>query len=304
MEIDNLREDMIYAAFAAESASLASHWIYDRSEIAKHHPRGISGLSMPLSHYHEGKTAGDLTHYGDQALVLLESLTQRKSWSAKAWLEDWFDFWNHDPVSYRDGATSGTFTNLNNGNPGPSSSDDISAVSRMAPLLFFLKEKSLEDQIVAVREMVETTHGDSIVGDAAEFFVRSIVAVEEGKDFTAAFDWASSSGDYHSELLDGYQAATQTLNEDFENSESSFGQSCHTPDSFPLVVYLSLKYEDNPVQILEHNAMVGGDTVARAAILAILIAAQGKYPRLPAEWTDELRAKGRIDRALDSMEAN
>ena len=55
------------------------------TELQQLYPGGINGFEAPKEeHYHFGKKPGDQTHYGDGALVLLESLAKEGRFDAKA----------------------------------------------------------------------------------------------------------------------------------------------------------------------------------------------------------------------------
>ena len=60
-----------------------------------------------------------------------------------------------------------------------SPSNDIAGAARIAPL-FLLKWKSNDDLIAAARAQTSFTHGDPAVVEAAEFFARVTLAVQEG----------------------------------------------------------------------------------------------------------------------------
>jgi hypothetical protein len=74
-------------AFVVDSYILPAHWCYLTNVIEeKLVPLGLlqqtpGKLLAPglVNDYHKPKTAGELTHYGDQSLWLLEHLTRAKS---------------------------------------------------------------------------------------------------------------------------------------------------------------------------------------------------------------------------------
>lgn len=293
--------DLVRSAFAADTLCLGPHWIYDTDRIAELYPDGLSGLDAPRSEYHPGKTKGDFTHYGDQSLVLLESIAKRQSWVAKNWLEDWAAFWASNPESYLDGATRDTLDNLAEGKGMPSSSHDLAGVSRMAPVLAYVAAEPVETWVEAAREQTGVTHGDPHVLDAAEFFARAIFAIKSGASYSEAFETAIESGSYSSSLEEEFAAAKAKAGVEISSAAQNFGQSCAVEKAFPLTIWTALAYEDQPVAMLEQNALAGGDSSARGMLLGMLIAASGKFDELPAEWTTGQTAAPRIDAALSKL---
>ena len=82
-------KNAIKAAFVADALSLGAHWEYDTAKIQEKFGR-IAHMTAPqLVPYHKGKKAGDFTHYGDQMLVLLESVSRQSKFS----LQDFGDQW-------------------------------------------------------------------------------------------------------------------------------------------------------------------------------------------------------------------
>lgn len=65
----------VWGQFVGDAAALGTHWIYDLEELRSKFPKGVGGFETPMDgHYHFRKKTGDQTHYGDGALVLLESV--------------------------------------------------------------------------------------------------------------------------------------------------------------------------------------------------------------------------------------
>lgn len=293
--------DMVLAMFVGDSVSLGSHWIYDRTQITESFPDGISALEAPRSSYHGDKEAGDLTHHGDQALVLLESLAKRKSWSQEHWLEDWKAYWASDPNSYMDGATSDTLANHENGLNEPSNSHDFSAVSRLGPLLAFLSEATLNEQIESARSYVEATHGDPLVSDSAEWVVRTLYLLKKGIELRDAFEAAVEQGTYTQDFGICYRKGVRALKKSADESISGLGQSCNISNALPLTVWMALQFEDQALEMLQQNALAGGDNAARGMVLGLFLAAQGKFDQLPEAWTQDLNALDRINGALEEL---
>ena len=68
-------EAMVLCSFVADSLALGVHWIYDTTQLAAEHGRVEDFLSPKKNPYHANREKGGFTHYGDQALVLLESVS-------------------------------------------------------------------------------------------------------------------------------------------------------------------------------------------------------------------------------------
>jgi len=61
-------------------------------------------------------------------------------------------------------------------------------------------------------------------------------------------------------------------------------------DAVPAVVYLALKYHDDPEAALIANTNLGGDNAGRGAVLGALMGAARGLAGLPGKWV-----KGLID---------
>lgn len=286
--------DLVFPAFFGDALSLGAHWIYDADEIRGHFPEGIRSYAAPQTSYHIGKDAGDFTHYGDQTLVLLESVAKRGGFEAAGWAEDWQAFWKSGADSYRDGSTRRTLDNLAAGLKRPSDSQDLGGASRLAAL-FALPDLQEAAIVRASREQAALTHGP-MIGIASEFFARATCRVLGGAGFREAFREAEaplSTGASWRRLEDAERAAAGSP-EDLE----SLGLSCDVTKAFPLTVALALRHEDSPAEGLRENVALGGDSAARGLLLGLLLGAKHGIDAFPTEWLTDLRARDRIESAL------
>jgi hypothetical protein len=80
---------MVLASFIADSLALGVHWIYDASKIANEYGRVETFIKPKEDSYHPTKDKGEFTHYGDQQLVLLESVAAKNGFD----LNDFSDRW-------------------------------------------------------------------------------------------------------------------------------------------------------------------------------------------------------------------
>ena len=81
----NKFKDVFWGGMVADAASMGFHWLYEHDQIKAaggdtpefHNPDpslNVDGWGSVCVHH--GKKAGDITHYGDQLLVMLKALTK------------------------------------------------------------------------------------------------------------------------------------------------------------------------------------------------------------------------------------
>ena len=256
------------AAVVADALSLGSHWVYNQSKIARLYPDGIKAFTDPASSYHPGKSAGDLTHYGQQVVILAESIEKRGGFQVDGWREDWLASMKNFS-GYMDGASRETIAS--NG-ISASPSNDLAGASRLAPILDL--PIPLNEKISAARAQAALTHGDADVIDSTEFIVRAVGAIEGGADFSSAFDRAAEEGNYQSLNAKEALAIARSQTGDFLAVGASLGLTCHFPEAFPLTLYLALREGADFSSAISENGLAGGDTSARAIALAVLFAAR------------------------------
>lgn len=259
----------IKAALVADSLSLGPHWIYNQTKLARLYPEGVFSLSDPASQYHPNRSAGEFTHYGDQTLWLSRLVESEGSFDASLWRMEWLRSIS-DYDGYLDDASKQTLANDGN---RPSMSNDLAGASRIAPILDL--DLPLADAVTAARAQTALTHGDAEVVDSAEFFTRAVYAIREGQSFLAAFEIAASAGSYDSLDASHYLAKAQEASmENPSEAAKQLGLTCHFPEAFPLTLYFTLRPGAKFATAISENGIAGGDTSARAMLLALLFAAR------------------------------
>jgi ADP-ribosylglycohydrolase len=254
-------KNSILASITADSQALGPHWIYDQDAIASAFSN-FDKLADPMASYHEGKKAGDFTHYGDQTMILL-----RHSFAI-----DWRAFWeNPNTKSYRDGATKGTLENLKAGKTPTecaSASVDISAVGRIAPLLQLGSPEAVH---AAVKSFVGFTHSAEVV-QAAAWFTTITLSVATGVELDVAVKATIPA----SHLDAGKASAASTTSD--RDALKQFGLGCKTEMALPGLVHLMLRYPKDGAAAMRANLFAGGDTAARGMILAMVYGAMPNAP--------------------------
>lgn len=297
------RRPMVLASFAADSLALGVHWIYDAEKIKKDFGR-VDGLKKPLpGSYHPTKEKGEFTHYGDQTLVLLESVAAKRGFD----LSDFSTRWRALFKSYRgyvDQATKMTLQNLARGaaiEEAGSSSSDLSGAARIAPLAYRY-HRDPETLVKAARAQTQMTHNNPLVIDSAEFFARVCCKVLAGTaPVRALTEVAAQRFDGHP-LSAWVHAGIESVGNDPVSTIVRFGQSCHTDEAFPGVVHLIATYEKDLKEALVQAVMAGGDSAGRGLLVGMVLGAHRGDQDLPKQWVSGLKRGSDILKLLDQIE--
>ena len=295
MSLSDSLKPYLKAALVADSLSLGAHWVYNQSKIARTFPDGIYTLTAPLSNYHKGKQAGDFTHYGDQAYWLQLFIDQAKGFN----LDSWKSYWLENISNYTGYIDSASKDTAATSADSPSTSNDLAGAARIAALLDL--DNSLEDTVAAARVQTQMTHGDSNVIDSAEFFVRAAFAVRAGSDFITALDHAAQTGDYQTLVAADFLVTAKNASAaDHLTVAAEMGLTCHFPEAFPLALYYLIHHGDSFTDCISKNTLAGGDSSARAMLIALLFAARDQNL---ADTIDPLADQFNIESSASSQEA-
>lgn len=295
----------ILASLAADSLSLGAHWEYDQTRIARQLGRVADLLPPTLNDYHTGKGAGAQSHYGDQALLLLRSVTAKGSFDLADFAARWHGLMEGGYTGYMDKASREALANFRSGRPPEqtgAATNDFAGAARMAPLLAVLGNDE-EGLVNAARAQTLMTHGSPVIADGAEFMARSTAALLRGDDMRAAFDHAARTRYAALPAEDWLAFADMSLNEETPAAIARFGQSCGMQGAFLGVVHIALKHEADPATGLVDNVMAGGDSCARGLAVGMLFGARHCLGWMPERWLAPLSARAEIEAALDTLEA-
>ena len=78
--------------------------------------------------------------------------------------------------------------------------------------------------------------------------------------------------------------------------------ACYVQEALPAVLYLALKYHDQPERALKANTHLGGDNAHRGAILGALLGAEHGPFGFPDRWLTGLLSRKILDRHFDIEE--
>jgi len=291
---------MLVGSFVADALALGAHWIYDSDHIERKFGR-VNRFVAPLEDsFHPTKGPGDFTHYGDQTLVLIESISVCCGFDLNLFAQSWIAFFDgYD--GYFDHATLETLDHFSAGR-GPaeagSASTDLGGAARIAPLVYCYRD-NMKDCIAAVRAQTAMTHNQPEVIAAAEFFARAAFQILQGACPTTALDQAARTNASDPAIAQWVASGMASRESDTRTAIAQFGQDCRAAAAFPAVVHLLSRYEQDFEAALVENVMAGGDSAARGMLVGMLLGAHLGPEAVPAAW---LAGLGRYGDICDLMQ--
>lgn len=290
---------MVTGAFAADALSLGPHWIYEPERIQKEFGR-IEEITEPLADsVHTSKSKGDFTHYGDQMLALLRSVSRKKGFV----LSDFEKLWRslfEDKDIYVDKATKAALLNFEKGT-GPdasgSVSQDLAGVSRIAPLVYFLKDDP-DALIHAVSEQTRMTHNNMDVLACGEFLAKTALDILSGTSPVSAIEKGIENG-YGNETISFLaEQGMKTKEQDTVSAIGNMGRHCEFGAAFPATIHLVARYEGDYQTAMTENVMAGGDSAARGMAAGLLLCAGQGMDAIPESWK---KAMNRYDEIMNLL---
>lgn len=297
----------VFGQFVGDAAALGSHWIYDLDAMAEAFPGGVQGFETPArEHYHAGKKSGDQTHYGDAALLLLESVAA----CGGRFREDDFgmrfeSFFNAPACrSYKDHATKETLEHLKQ-QPGnfQNGADDnqLATVSRLAPVVAAYQKDDVSTLADAIGRLTRVTQNNATAQACATASAVLLRHLLEGMPFREAFEATRKSGSVSCDTSDYFEAAHTLRHKDVTAATDHFGQSCPLPQSFPSALHAAWVHHDNFEQAILSTLRAGGDSAGRASMIGAWLGAAHGISGIPSAWVEKLSARPRIAAALDQL---
>ena len=296
------KQALVLASLVADSLALGAHWIYDTERLGKEFGR-VDRLLKPLPNsFHPAKDKGDFTHYGDQTVVLLESVAHRGDFDIEDFSSRWRALFS-DYNGYVDKATKATLQNLDRGKKpieAGSSSSDLAGASRIAPLVCRYA-KDIEMLVRSARDQTRMTHNHPLVVESAEFFARVCSRILQGDTPVSAIQHLNVEKYQGSPLSEWVQKGLESGDEESVAVIGRFGQSCHVDEAFSGVVHLIARYEKDLKEALIQSVMAGGDSAGRGMVVGMVLGAYLGSQSLPTEWISGLKRGKEIRSLIDEV---
>ncbi len=294
--------------FIGDALAMPVHWYYDRAALQRDygwvdryltpknpHANSILWRSRYEALNEKGEILHDQAQYWGQKDIhyhqflrpgenTLNLQLARLAWSIcqtgydkNLYLSKYVDFML-DPSSHRDTYLEechrGFFTNYARGKKPEKCAVEEKHIGGLAHL--FPPYLHNRDATVALDHMAATHAGQKMR--------------ETGKEVLNVLEVCLSSGDIAQAvgpLLGQRRMAWLPLPDD-EVIGPRLSTACYVEDSWPAVLYLLIKYLDQPKKALEINTNLGGDNCYRGAVLGGLLGAYHGASVWPEEWVEGL----------------
>jgi len=309
----------IWGQFVGDAAALGTHWIYDLDDRQKLYPEGVNGFEAPKEgHYHFGKVPGDQTHYGDGALVLLESIAREGKFDARAFGRNFVERFQPGIYGgYFDKATKGTLENFakfaeaKHGDEFDfqhgADDDQLAAASRLAALV--VRYLNDPDLLSVVEQATRVCQNNEHAIAYMKFNALLLSELLNASDVQTALARATERVDtFEPKLGPDIRAqvrqAIDLLSKEVTDATLLFGQSCPLPRSFPSSIHTLLKHPDNFETAVLATLRAGGDNAGRAAMVGAWLGAHLGIDAIPESWRTRLTFRDRISGAVEIILAS
>jgi ADP-ribosylglycohydrolase len=315
---DRLR-GAVWGQFVGDAAALGTHWIYDLTELQQLYPDGIKGFEAPKEgHYHFGKQPGDQTHYGDGALVLLESLAKEGRFDERAFGRRFVTVFRPGAYpGYLDKATRGTLENFQaftDSKPADdfdfqrgADDDQLAAASRLAALT--VRYRNDPALLTVVERATRVCQNNDRTVAYMKFNALLLTELFDGRDLRTALLRAEEQlvvvePQLSQEIRRQIRAALEETQKEVIEATLIFGQACPLPKSFPSSIHASLRHTDDFESAILATLRASGDSAGRASMVGAWLGAHLGIAAIPKAWRLRLSHADRISTATEKILAD
>jgi ADP-ribosyl-[dinitrogen reductase] hydrolase len=320
---DDKRRGGAYGLFIGDALAMPVHWYYNRHRLATDygrvtdylaprnpHPDSILWRSRyvaanPLGeilhaqarywgqreiHYHQFLKAGENTLNLKICRLLIDSLNHLGHYDSSDFLKRYIAFMT-TPGSHNDTYIEechrNFFSNYSRGRPPHRCGQvekHIGGIGGIIPLVLFHHDAPDLARQTALTHLALTHPGPKMAAAAA--VVISIL----GELFNGAtlYDAIIEQAGGGRHALLGHPFTKWLKDPDDWVIGRRFSTACYVEDAIPAVVYLALKYHDDPEAALIANTNLGGDNAGRGAVLGALLGASHGLSGFPGRWVKGL----------------
>ena len=241
-------------------------------------------------HYHQFLKAGENTLNIKICRLLVESLNQNNRYDGEDFLEKYIAFMtapgNHQDT-YIEECHRHFFSNYAKGRPPHICGVEekhIGGLVGIVPLVIFYSNDSEKVRKYALAHLA-LTHPGPKMETAGSLLIDILLQVLDGTSLKSAI---LDKLEAQKNPLLGYPFLKWLDDPDDWVIGPRFSTACYVEDSVPAVVYLALKYHDDPERALIVNTNLGGDNAARGSVLGALLGADHGVEAFPNRLVQSL----------------
>jgi len=313
----------LYGLCIGDALAMPVHWYYNRQALIRDygrvtdylaprnpHPDSIlwrSSYKAPNSkgeilhdqapywgqkgiHYHQFLKAGENTLNVKICRLLIDSINQTGTYDADDFLRKYIGLMTtsgHHQDTYIEECHRNFFANYARGLPPHRcgvAEKHIGGLVGMVPVVVFYFNRPRKAREAALAHLA-LTHPGFKMETAGSLFIDILLKVLNGAPLKEAI---IEEIEKQQNPLVGHPFIKWLDDPDDWVVGPRFSTACYVEDSVPAVVYLALKYHDDPQNALIVNTNLGGDNAARGAVLGALIGASEGIEKFPRRWIDGL----------------
>jgi ADP-ribosylglycohydrolase len=255
----------------------------------------------PGVHYHQFLDPGGNTLNVQIARLLLDSLAAHGDYRPGDFLDRYIAFMT-TPGSHRDTYIEechrNFFANYARGVAPEKcgvTEKHIGGLVGIVPIAVYFRDRP-DDARQAAFAHLSLTHPGGRMRQAAELVVDLMLDLFAGTSLEEAISLRIAA--QTSRLL-GHSFSNWLGEADETVVGRRLSTACYVEDAVPAVVYLALKYHDDPEAALIANTHLGGDNAGRGAVLGALMGAAHGMTGFPSRWIEGLKAPPVLPAAKD-----
>ncbi len=315
----------LYGLCIGDALAMPVHWYYDRKALFRDygrvtdflaprnpHPDSVLWRSSYTAlnekgeilhdqaryygekniHYHQFLKAGENTLNVKICRLLMESIIENGGYHSDDFLDRYIHFMttpeNHKDT-YIEECHRHFFTNYARGLPPDKCGVEekhIGGLVGIVPIVvFYLNQPELA--MSAALKHLALTHPGVKMRTSATLIIDLLLKVISGKPLREAI--VDEISTQKNPLL-GHPFMKWLGDPDDTVIGGRFSTACYVEDSVPAIIYLCLKYHDDPERALVVNTNLGGDNAGRGAVLGALMGAAHGMEGFPKRWIEMLLA--------------
>jgi len=309
----------LYGLYIGDALAMPVHWYYDRAALKRDygwvtdyraprnpHPDSILWRSSyqpinekadilheqkqywgkPGVHYHQFLEAGENTLNVKLCSLLIDSINSNQGYVAEDYLDRYIGFMTQ-PGTHRDTYVEEYhrhfFTRYASGkDPRKCGVPEkhIGGLLGLVPIVVFYRYQPERARFAALQHL-SFTHLGEVMERAGELLISLLLEVLGGADLYEALTRAIE--EKRNSFL-AYPFQSWLDDPDDVVVGRRFSTACYVEHSVPAVVYLALKYHDDPEAGLIANTNLGGDNAYRGGVLGALLGAANGLEAFPQRW--------------------